>query len=82
MANITLFVSDSLKKRMDEREDIRWSKAIRSIIEEKMDDYEQAEALAKKSRLTEKDAEEFAQLADAKAARRAEALLNETRSRR
>ena len=38
MANITLFVPDELKKRMNARTDVRWSRAIRNIIERELDD--------------------------------------------
>lgn len=77
MANITLFVPDDLKKRMEGHPEVRWSRAIRSIIERELDDMEEADKLAKKSRLTEQDARKFAEMVNEKLGKRAEELLNE-----
>ncbi len=82
MANITLYVPDELKKRMNEHKEMRWSMAIRNVIEEKLDELEEFESLIKKSRLTEKEAMELANKVNEAMGRRAEALLNETRGRR
>lgn len=79
MANVTLFVPDDLKARMDLHKQMRWSRAIRQTIESKLDDFEEAEKLARKSLLTEKDVKKFSSKVDEKLAKRAEALLNETR---
>ncbi|MFH1750214.1 MAG: hypothetical protein ABH863_00895 [Candidatus Micrarchaeota archaeon] len=57
MANLTLFVPDDLKKRMSRHKDIRWSRAIRTIIEGKLDDLEEADELAQGSTLTAEDVE-------------------------
>lgn len=82
MANITLFVPDELKQRMEKHEHIRWSRVIRNLIESKLDDFEDAERLARKSKLTEKDVRELAAKVDVAMGKHAEALLRETRSRR
>ncbi|MFH1246854.1 MAG: hypothetical protein V1644_00600, partial [Candidatus Micrarchaeota archaeon] len=56
MANITLYIPDELKHKMDEHREMRWSMAIRNIIEEKLEELAKFESLVKKSKLTEKDA--------------------------
>ena len=82
MANVTLFVPDDLKHRMDEHEHVRWSRVIRTIIEQKLDDFDDADRLALKSKLTEKDVRHLAAKVDAAMGRHAEALLDEGRARR
>ncbi|MBI3587689.1 hypothetical protein HY995_01400 [Candidatus Micrarchaeota archaeon] len=80
MANVTLFISDDLKSRMDKHREMRWSSAIRTLIERKLDDLEEANRLAKKSRLTVRDVDELAASVNRSLAKRAEALLNEVGS--
>lgn len=82
MANITLFVPDDLKRKMDAHSEIRWSRAIRSIIEQKLEDLEEWESLTRKSRLTVDDVQKLAAEVDEKMGKRAEELLNETSRRR
>ena len=79
MANVTLFVPDALKSKMDAHKDVRWSSAIRVVIEEKIADFEEAEKLARKSRLSQKDVDRISSEVDSASARHAEALLRETR---
>ncbi|MBI4399235.1 hypothetical protein HY570_00660 [Candidatus Micrarchaeota archaeon] len=55
MANLTISVSDDLKKRMAQLDYVNWSSVIRSLIEKKLEDFALVERLAKKSRLGEKD---------------------------
>lgn len=55
MVNVTLSVPDEMKQRMDSHRHIKWSSAIRSVIKKKLDDFETAEKLAGKSRLTDED---------------------------
>lgn len=55
MVNLTLSVPKETKKRMDKYKDIKWSNAIRTIIEKKLDDFEEAEKIAKKSKLKIED---------------------------
>ncbi|MBU1197296.1 hypothetical protein KJ765_02165 [Candidatus Micrarchaeota archaeon] len=80
MANVTLFIPDDLKKRMDQHKDIRWSSAIRTVIGEKLEALERTEALASGSRLTEEDVKILVKKVDASARKHAKALLNEDRN--
>lgn len=75
MANITLFVPDELKKRMDGHKEIRWSRAVRDIIEQKLDDFEEAKQAAKKSTLSLEDVDRLAGEVNDSAGRHAEYLL-------
>ncbi|MBI5036081.1 hypothetical protein HZC09_01940 [Candidatus Micrarchaeota archaeon] len=75
MANITLFVPDELKKRMAEHEHLRWSSVIRSIIEQRLADFEEAEELAKESNLTPEDVGRIAAEVGEAVGRHAEHLL-------
>lgn len=77
MANITLSVSDDFKSRMDAHTEIKWSNAIRSIIEQKLDNLDEANKLAQKSRLTSKDVEEFSERINKKLNRHVRKLLDE-----
>ncbi|MDP2932729.1 MAG: hypothetical protein Q8N81_01190 [bacterium] len=60
---------------MAEHEHMRWSSAIRSIIEQRLDDFDRAEELAKKSNLTQDDVNRFAAEVNDAAGRHAEHLL-------
>lgn len=64
MVSLTLSVPEKLKERMDEHEEIKWSAVVRAIIEQQLDDLEEAERIASKSRLTQKDADELAAKVD------------------
>ena len=59
MANITLSVPDSIHKKMKYFSEVRWSEVARKAIIEKIEMLALAEKLAQKSKLTEKDVEEF-----------------------
>lgn len=76
---MTLFIPDDLKKKMDAHREVRWSRAIRDLIEDKLDSFEVAQRLAQKSALTKKDVGELAAKVDAAMARKMEALLHENR---
>jgi len=78
MPNITLSVSEELRRKMKQHPDVRWSNAIRVMIERKLRDFEEAERLASKSKLTEKDVEWFTQQAAKDAAKRVRKLLHES----
>ncbi len=82
MVNMTLVISDDLKKRMDEHSEVRWSNVVRTIIENKLDDFEKAEKLASKSKMTLKDAEEIAAKIGVGMGKHARRLLNENYGRR
>ncbi|MFH0971620.1 MAG: hypothetical protein V1835_03560 [Candidatus Micrarchaeota archaeon] len=64
MANVTLFVPDDLKKRMSAHKGISWSNAIRTIIESKLEDLDEANELASASMLTEEDVEVLSRKVD------------------
>lgn len=81
MVNITLSVPDLLKTRMDTHPEIRWSAAVRNVIERELDALEEFEQLACKSRLTAEDAAKLAADVNRKAAAHAEQLLKEARGK-
>lgn len=60
MTNITLSLSDDLRKRMTKFNEIKWSEIARRSIEERLNDLEEMERIVSKSKLTKKDAEEIA----------------------
>ena len=59
MPNITLSVPEELKKVMDKHPELNWSEVARQAFREKASQLELLEALASKSKLTEKDAIEI-----------------------
>lgn len=59
MANVTLSVPDNVHKEMKRFSEIRWSEVARKAIIEKLETLMMAEKLASKSKLTERDVEEF-----------------------
>ena len=77
MANLTLYVSDNLKKRMSSHQEIRWSKVVSIIIEKTLTELESANKLAQKSQLTEKDVEFLTQKSRHDARQYLEVLLRE-----
>ena len=59
MANITLYVPEKIRKDMKQFSEIRWSEVARKAIIERLETLKMAEKIASKSKLTEKDVEEF-----------------------
>lgn len=59
MVNITLSVSEELKKKMEQFPEINWSEVARQAIKEKAVQLAVLKAIASKSKLTEKDASEL-----------------------
>ncbi len=57
--NITLSVSDSTFEKMRGFPEIKWSEVARASIESRLEMLEALDALASKSKLTEKDALEL-----------------------
>ena len=49
MPNITLSIPEETKRRMEKHPHVKWSSAIRAIIERRLDDFEETERLAQKS---------------------------------
>ena len=78
MANITLSVTEDTRRKMKGHPEIRWSNAIRAMIDKKLKDFEEADKLAQKSVLTEKDVEVLSKKVAKDSARHAERLLNES----
>jgi hypothetical protein len=80
MPNITLSISEELKKEMEKYSSVKWSSAVRNVIEQKIADFEDAESIAKKSRLNWKTWKRISAKISKNAAKHAEALLNENNS--
>ena len=59
MPNITLAIPDELHKRLKRHKEIRWSEAIRAMLEKRIEDLEFMDDLTKNSKLTMKDVEEI-----------------------
>ncbi len=78
MPNITISVTKETKHKMKEHPEIRWSGAIRAIIEKKLKDFREAEKLAQKSTLTEKDVEVLSGRVAEGRAKHAKRLLHES----
>ena len=70
MGNITLSVPENIHKDMKHFSEIRSSEVARKAIVEKLEALHLAESLAKKSRLTEKDVQEFSKKIRARATKR------------
>ena len=61
MVNTTLSIPKELHKKMKKFSELRWSEIARKAIEQKIDDLETIERIAKKSKLTKKDADEISE---------------------
>lgn len=60
MANITLAIPEELKKELRKHDEVNWSAVIRKALQEHLNNIAIIEKIARKSRLTEKDAKEIA----------------------
>jgi len=69
MPNMTLAIPEALHRKMKRHSEIRWSEVARKSIAEKIEDLELMEKLSKKSKLTEKDAEEISRKIDTQVAK-------------
>ncbi|NMA44373.1 MAG: hypothetical protein GX950_00980 [Candidatus Diapherotrites archaeon] len=78
MVNVTLSIPAETKARMDKHTGIKWSNVIRNLIEQKLDDFEEAEKLANKLNLSEKDLKPILNKINDSMAKHTEALLNES----
>ena len=74
MGNVTLSMPDDLLKKMKMLNEIKWSEIARRAIEQRISDIESLERIAKKSKLTKKDVEEFSKKIKSSATKR---FLNE-----
>jgi methyl coenzyme M reductase subunit C-like uncharacterized protein (methanogenesis marker protein 7) len=70
MVSLTLSISEELKKKMAKHPEIKWSEVVRSVLEKQINDIEEADRIASKSKLTQKDAEELATLVNKGVAKR------------
>ena len=70
MVNITLSIPEDLHRKMKEHSEIRWSEVVRKALADKVSDLEYMEAVASRSRLTLREADEFADRISASAAER------------
>ena len=70
MANITLSVPDNIHKKMKHFSEVKWSEVARKAIIEKLEIMVLAEKLAQKSKLTEKDVEQFSKKIKSSASKR------------
>ncbi len=77
MPNITLSITEDTRRKMKAHPEVRWSNAIRALIDRKLKDFEEADKLAQKSVLAEKDVEILSKKVAKDSARHAERLLNE-----
>ncbi len=59
MPNITLSIPEELHKKMKQMSDVRWSEIARRAIEQRMNDLEEMNKIAAKSKLTKEDVEEL-----------------------
>jgi len=59
MGNITLSVPENVHKEMRQFSEVKWSEVARKAIIEKIETLRLAESLVKKSKLAEKNVEEF-----------------------
>lgn len=75
---MTLVINDEMREQMKKHPEVRWSNAVRVIIEKKLRDFEIAEKLAQKSKLTEKDVEMLSSKVNNSMGKHAKVLLNES----
>lgn len=77
MANLTLVINDELMLEMRKHRSIKWSNAVRNIIKQKLEDFEEADRIGRKSKLTIKDFAVISKRISKAAAKHAEVLLHE-----
>ena len=70
MANMTLSIPNEVHKEMKHFSEVKWSEVARKAIIEKVNILQLAENLAKKSKLTRKDVDEFSKMIKSKATKR------------
>lgn len=70
MGTMTLAIPDDVQKEMKHFSEIRWSEVARKAIQERIEMLRLAEQLAKKSKLTAKDVEDFSKKITASATKR------------
>ena len=70
MVNMTLALPEELHNKMRQFSDVRWTEVARKAIETKVRDLEVIEKLVSKSKLTQKDVEEFSKKIKASATKK------------
>jgi hypothetical protein len=70
MANLTLAIPQSLRKKMKEHPEIRWSEVVRMEIQKKIEDLELMDRLTQRSRLSAKEALKISEKIDEDVARK------------
>ncbi len=70
MGNITLSVPDEVQKEMRRFSEVKWSEVARKAILERLEAMQLAEKLAQKSKLSDKDVQDFSKKINAFATRR------------
>ena len=70
MSNITLSVPSEIRDDMKHFPEVRWSEVARKAILDKLEILHLTERLAKKSKLTQKDVDEFSKKIKSAAAKR------------
>lgn len=70
MTNITLAIPDELKRELQKHHEVNWSAVIRRSLQEHLQRVKIAEAIAIKSKLTQKDVDEIADLVDSAVAKK------------
>lgn len=81
MANMTLSIPDELQERMKKLSEIRWSEVARRAIEQRVNDLEEMNQIASKSKLTQKDVDELSKKIKRSAAIRFNEQCNKSRNR-
>ena len=79
MVSITLSVPQELRRRMESHPEVKWSEVVRSILRQQLDEWEELEKTASKSRFTEKDVKELSGKVDAEMLRHFEGLQRAAR---
>jgi hypothetical protein len=74
MPNITLTVSEELRRKMRAHPDVKWSEVVRRIIAQRIQDLERVDAIARRSRLLPEDIDELDHLVKEGLRRRYERL--------
>ena len=74
---MTLSIPDELQKEMKQFSEVKWSEVARKAIQERVKTLQLAEKLARSSRLTQKDIDDFSKKVTASATKR---FLNVRRS--
>jgi len=70
MTNMTLSIPEELVKKMKQFKEVRWSEVARQAIEKRIEDFQTMEKIVQKSKLTQKDADEIADLVKTSLAKR------------